>query len=406
MPTYDRAVTHSHLKHDVRLMLHTSGTTLIAARAADLQLSRIFRVMKNSASIPKSVGKANTKPESGAHKQTPTNARSRKSVNNAADQILKQIGELTAQVAVLTEQKHAPSAPQSEAAGLEQLLETLLHSCRSDIDEKSDSLMLRMGAALDKHQDAIAAIADSIQPPQQTSSADVQPAVVKSDSPRRSDMAQCRNNPEKTSSPEKTKADASDSSWDQIRNAFMLENSQTEEATQTESTATAISPPEPADWGEPNGPEDDFVFRNDYTPADTSEMNEEQLRSALLDQERVISILVGQLQRKFRSRQTLNAVQLRELKSSLPDETAVRIDQSLKALDQQVRLGELELSLERARVSRQLSHLEETRCKLESNAKTLGFTIGADGRIEGRVDAAVQGGTKGRRWLGVLGFGN
>ncbi len=46
-------------------------------------------------------------------------------------------------------------------------------------------------------------------------------------------------------------------------------------------------------------------------------------------------------------------------------------------MDEQLRLGELELSLERARIARQLTQLEQTRQVIERNARQLGFTVNA-----------------------------
>ncbi len=335
-------------------------------------------------------------------KQRGTN--SKNSAANAADRIISRIDELHSRIAALTDLQAETSSDADASAKLEQLLEKHLSGCRTEIDEKNESLISRVGDALSKQNDAITAIAISIQEFQQTLATKSKSDGFEPTPPPRDLLAQHFDNPERP--PQETKVVKTDAStWDQIRNAFLLENSDSKTPSGF-GTPQAAALPEVAVVRDAIEPEDDYVVCESYTPPDTSGMDEAQLRAALPDQERVISMLVGQLQRKFRSRQTLNAVQLRELKGSLPEEMTAKVDLSLKALDQQVRLGELELSLERARVSRQLSHLEETRRKLESNARIMGFTISPDGQIGGRADAVAESGTKGRRWLGVLGFGN
>ena len=68
-------------------------------------------------------------------------------------------------------------------------------------------------------------------------------------------------------------------------------------------------------------------------------------------------------------------------------------------------MGELELSLERARIARQVNQLEHSRMLIERNARQLGLLLNPDGSL---TNPGVQSGrTKSgsRRWLGKLGFG-
>lgn len=149
------------------------------------------------------------------------------------------------------------------------------------------------------------------------------------------------------------------------------------------------------------------VFDYDLVPhAEIQEMDAEQLRSLLLDQERVISRLVRTARAERKASLSLTPDDLREHADNLPEDLAAQVRATLQTLDEQARLGELELSLERARISRQLSHLEDTRQVLESNARALGLEISPEGKIVGDPKSVRNAGSKGRRWLGALGFGD
>ena len=156
---------------------------------------------------------------------------------------------------------------------------------------------------------------------------------------------------------------------------------------------------------EPDVPDEEVLF-DFVSQADVDQLNEDGLKTLIIDQERIISRLVRRVQQKSRRELQLTPEQLHDCAKNLPEELAVRVETTLKTLDEQARLGELELSLERARISRQLSHLDETREIIEANARSLGLEIGPEGKIEGSPGAAKRNGSKGRRWLGALGFGD
>lgn len=185
--------------------------------------------------------------------------------------------------------------------------------------------------------------------------------------------------------------------WDQIKAALLKGDNP--------------SPPEvdtPAE-AEPATEEADLPYdvQYDLVPhAEILQMDAEQLRKLLLDQERVISRLVQSARAEKKATMSLTPEDLRASADNMPEELAEQVRATLKTLDEQARLGELELSLERARISRQLSHLEDTRQILESNARALGLEIGPEGRIVGDLKSVRNGGTKNRRWLGALGFGD
>ena len=197
------------------------------------------------------------------------------------------------------------------------------------------------------------------------------------------------------------KNDLPQSTWDDIRSQFLAHHGEGEAAdlSEEESTVHAKQPIElPEQEPEPLLPE--FV-----TIADPDSLNEDELRSAVIDQERTIAILAKRLQQQSRKSQILTAEQLTEVIDILPEQLATRATESLNALDRQLRYGELELSLERARVSRQASRLEVARERLEARARAMGLEIAEDGSIEGGSKTAARG-SKARNWLGAMGFGN
>lgn len=139
---------------------------------------------------------------------------------------------------------------------------------------------------------------------------------------------------------------------------------------------------------------------------DPMTMTTDELRETLFSREKLLCKVIGQLRRHSQHPTvTLTTEQLRTLASDLPAELAGRVDQTLQQLDEQLRLGELELSLERARVGRQAAQNEITRHQLERGARQLGWTLNPDGTLttNGTVTTRTS---QPRRWLGKLGFGD
>jgi hypothetical protein len=73
-------------------------------------------------------------------------------------------------------------------------------------------------------------------------------------------------------------------------------------------------------------------------------------------------------------------------------------------MNELARLSELELSLERARIARQVSQMEHSRQILEHNARQLGMKLNDDGSVATSRGAGARDSSS-RRWLGKLGFG-
>ena len=187
--------------------------------------------------------------------------------------------------------------------------------------------------------------------------------------------------------------------WEQIKNAILESH---EEPVEEEREAS--QPAMTDDNAESSIDAECVVLFELVSQEDINGMDENRLRTLVIDQERIISRLARRVHQKSRADLQLTPDQLQECAKNLPEELAVRVEATLQTLDEQARLGELELSLERARISRQLSQLDATREILESNARHMGLEIGGDGRIEGGSANIRKVGSKGRRWLGALGF--
>ncbi|MBL8815635.1 MAG: hypothetical protein JNL58_06370 [Planctomyces sp.] len=137
---------------------------------------------------------------------------------------------------------------------------------------------------------------------------------------------------------------------------------------------------------------------------DTSKLSDEQLREEFYKRELLISALSSRLRRQCGNQSDMLTVdQLRKMTDTQPEELAKAIRYTLMRMDEQLRLGELEMSLERARLSRQLTQLEHTKQILERNARQMGLTINPDGTISGTTGNQGKGSSS-RRWLGKLGF--
>jgi len=138
---------------------------------------------------------------------------------------------------------------------------------------------------------------------------------------------------------------------------------------------------------------------------DVEKLNEVDLRTAFYEREAFILTLIGRLRHQHQnSSEHLPAEQLKSMAAHLPEELAAQVFQTLQQLDELARIGELELSLERARLSRQVQQLDHSRRLIEHNARQLGLTLAADGKLS-NPEKVILRGSGSRRWLSKLGFG-
>lgn len=206
------------------------------------------------------------------------------------------------------------------------------------------------------------------------------------------------------------------SSWDDIREAFLRSHGEGGDGSEDGAGSESLSE-EDADGESPEvcciveeSPlESELSELEEESPelvtiGDPYALDEDELRAAVIDQERTISILAKRLQKRSMAAQPLTSDQLSELQDSLPEALQSAVSKTLMALNNQMRYSELELSLERARVSRQASQLETTSERLHARARAMGLEIAEDGTLG--PGAGTPRGSKGRNWLGAMGFGN
>lgn len=204
-----------------------------------------------------------------------------------------------------------------------------------------------------------------------------------------------------------TSSDPNLSSWEMIRQAMLETEEDDSVPSAVEETAVSEAPSEPVDQSEaddlPEEPERlEFVVPD---PFDCDSIEDESLRQVFLEREEILRLMSIRLLHTTQPKPAMTTEQLRELSVTLPDDLRARVEASLAQLDEQLRLTELELSLERARMARQRTRLEDTRHRVETNARHLGYKISEDGTLEETAESTERTGRSGRRWLRVLGFG-
>lgn len=106
-----------------------------------------------------------------------------------------------------------------------------------------------------------------------------------------------------------------------------------------------------------------------------------------------------QLNRLYRTRNTLSIPADWAALANVPAEMQVRVETLIERLDVQVRLGEVEMSLERARLARERSQIQSEREHIEKHLKRLGLSSIAE------LDniSAATGNSSDRRWMRFLG---
>lgn len=152
--------------------------------------------------------------------------------------------------------------------------------------------------------------------------------------------------------------------------------------------------------------EDDLDFKHSDIIADLDSLDEDTLRSVVKKQEQLILGLIRRLRTRYNNRPTMTVEQLESVQDLADDTLATEIRETLAVLHSQQRQGELELSLERAKLSRRRTELEQLEARIDGRARTLGVTINDEGALEDAPVADRGTGTKSRRWLGAMGFGN
>ena len=196
-------------------------------------------------------------------------------------------------------------------------------------------------------------------------------------------------------------------SWEQIKHEMMNKGELTECSSASKPQKSAAALPEVAQLTSDRHfrlPEQDLSLEIPKA-IDPEVVSDQELRNAFREREAFITTLIARIRRQQESATgQLSADQLRTLAEELPDELAEQVRHTLKQMDDLARMGELELSLERARIARQVNQLEHSRQLLERNARQMGMILNADGTIVHGPNQAGRG-SGSRRWLGKLGFG-
>mgnify|MGYP003345932295 CR=1 FL=1 len=157
----------------------------------------------------------------------------------------------------------------------------------------------------------------------------------------------------------------------------------------------------PADFS----PTDDLVMTEIPKPGELEILSADELRTLIQQREAMMARLIYRLRCHEETRLNLLTLdQLRTMQKELPEELATLVENSIRRTDNLTRLGELELAFERARLTREKNHLQQSRQWIEMLAKQMGFTLNADGTLARQPD--VPNRSSGRRWLGKLGFGH
>lgn len=121
----------------------------------------------------------------------------------------------------------------------------------------------------------------------------------------------------------------------------------------------------------------------------------EALKKAIIERDDYII----QINRMFRTRNWISLPQDWAALAHVPGEMQIRVETLLQHLDVQVRMGEVEMSLDRARLARERSQVENDRETIDKHMKRLGLNSLADLENIG----SATGSATDRRWMRFLG---
>lgn len=329
--------------------------------------------------------------------------------------ILKRVTDLKTMVGDLAEHQNAESETDRQLTSEVYRQTAEITAIREQLQQFQETVLTELCDALDQRLAGQPACAEPIAATIRTETP--QPEVPPSTFPDREPLQTDRSKAEGT---DEENTGLGENTWASIRSAF-LEGHSIDQAddpasahrvASTEECSSGKSAPAEAvedenQESDPVDADDDLLEIQDYeVVADLASLDEGQLRVTVENQERVISVLLRKLQVRQNRRPTMTQEQLAAVQELAEEELATEIRDTLSILRDLQRQGELELSLERARLSRRRTDLDQLAERIEGRARTLGVTINEDGTIDD-VKAADRGtGSKSRRWLGAMGFGN
>ena len=178
-------------------------------------------------------------------------------------------------------------------------------------------------------------------------------------------------------------------------------------------TTTEATPSEGSNWeamkrqmlGEPEPVVEAPVEENDLSlllngitapaPLDLESASIEALKKACADRDTYIV----QMTRWVRTHNSVSVPENWEELQGVPDELRRQVELLSSRLEEQVRLAEVEMSLERARLSREKSQVQADRAIMDKHLKRLGISS-----LDELEDIAVSSSSTGdRRWMRFLG---
>lgn len=345
--------------------------------------------------------------------------------------ILKRIGDLKTLVADL-----ADSNEDKAMAGLDLGQEihkqtSEIEALRNELHKFQSGILGSFCAALDER--LIQPAANTDPPAKNGAPKDLPKTELREDSEAAAKTALTKNSgtPDDADTKDDSPAGLNLNSWESIRSAFLEEHeietdtvsstaSKTADRDNDNSAISELGTVEreegqslnsldetlPTHTDNVEDTEDDLDFKHSDIIADLDSLDETTLRSVVEKQEQLILGLIRRLRTRYNNRPTMTCEQLESVQGLADEGLAEEIRNTLAVLHSQQRQGELELSLERAKLSRRKTELEQLEARIEGRARTLGVTINENGDLEDASVAERGTGTKSRRWLGAMGFGN
>ena len=191
--------------------------------------------------------------------------------------------------------------------------------------------------------------------------------------------------------------------WESLKAGILAENLEpstesdhlNNELEQAESTNHAVDSDQPVSH---------FTDVTAPVAIDFSTSNSEQLQQAIDDRDTYIAHLLKQLRI---SQLVIKSPTDWESLNNTPDELCQRIQELEQQLDDTLRVAEVELSLERARLGREAVKLQQLEEQVQKNMKLLGLDPenGDSSQIDNNSGGSNQN-SGGKRWRSMLGLGN
>ena len=325
----------------------------------------------------------------------------------------------------LTRRKRQRSTPVVEPEILKQLqsiesrLSELTDGQPLTVTSDDDGQFAGIKESLERQAESLHVLANGIQQFQQQVVADVVQAIQDAGLAKNESPDHVAHEPQVESSTEQEnseplsqivgtepEAGSVDSSWAMIRQAMLESSSDESDCEQSvelvEVEELVVEEESLVESDENLGALEPLEFAVP-APFDSDTIDDESLRAEFLAREEIMRLMSVRLRQKVQPLPAISTEQLREIAVTLPDDLRQRTERSLGRLDEQLRLTELELSLERAKMAREFTRMEATRSAVECTARQMGYHITDAGTLETTSDVDDPR-RSGRRWLRVLGF--